>query len=149
MTNLIFEIDQTKHLFPIEEWFENTLNTANESLSLNDLAYLSLRCSAALLSSSRIERSKIKDCEPNLECEILLQASFDFIPAYASIFIDVEKFGYEEMRKIKEVLNEMYFNIYIEDEQIISARGNFLKEDCEFCLVIREIFSKYSAKFFS
>jgi hypothetical protein len=149
VTNLIFEIDQTKHLFPIEEWFENTLNTANESLSLNDLAYLSLRCSAALLSSSRIERSKIKDCEQNLECEVLLQASFDFIPAYASIFIDVEKFGYEEMRKIKEFLNEMYFNIYIEDEQIFSNRGNLLKEDCEFCLVIREVFSKYSAKFFS
>ena len=149
MTNLIFEIDQTKHLFSIEEWFESTLNTAHESLSLNDLAYVSLRCSAALLSSSRIERSKIKDCEPNLECEVLLQASIDFIPAYASIFIDVEKFGYEEMRKIKEVLNEMYFNIYIEDEQIFSNRGNLLKEDCEFCLAIREIFSKYSAKFFS
>ena len=149
MTTLIFEIDQTKHLFSIEEWFENTLNTANESLSLNDFAYLSLRCSAALLSSSRIERSKIKDCEQNLECEVLLQASFNFIPAYASIFIDVEKFGYEEMKKIKEVLNEMYFNIYIEDEQIFSARGNFLEEDCEFCLAIREFFSKYSAKFFS
>ncbi len=149
MTNHIYEIDQTKQLFSIKEWFESALNTANESLSLNDLAYVSLRCSAALLSSSRIERNKIKDSEPNLECEALLKASYDFMPAYASIFIDVEKFGYEEMRKIKEVLDEMYFNIYIEEEQIFSNRGSLLKEDCSFCLEIRGIFSKYSAKFFS
>jgi len=71
------------------------------------------------------------------------------MPAYGSVFLDVEKYGYEKMKAIQTTLGDMYFNYYKQEEEIYIINNNLLESDCAFCLLLKDFFSKLAIKFFS
>jgi hypothetical protein len=148
VAKLIFELDPTKHLFPLEEWYENEVANLIEPLSLDVLAYVGLRCFQATLANCMILKSNIKDFEQSEDYKILLKISYDFMPAYGSVFLDVEKYGYDKMKAIQATLGDMYFNYYKQEEEIYIINNNLLESDCAFCLSLKDLFSKIADKFF-
>ncbi len=149
MTTITFDLNPAKHLFLLKDWHEKKEKDLIDSFQVIDVAYMALRCRAALLSLSLIEDYKKKNDVGHNQSQFLLEASYDFIPAYVSIFIDVEKLGNKKLEQIKDTLDFMYLNIYIKEEEIYKNSKDILKNDCDFCLGIRGIFSKYSARFYS
>jgi hypothetical protein len=149
VAKLIFELDPTKHLFPLEQWYENEVANLTEPLSLDVIAYVALRCFQATLSCCMILKSNIKDFESSEDYKILLKTSYDFMPAYGSVFLDVEKYGYEKMKAIQTTLGDMYFSLYKEEEKIYINAGDIFESDCKFCLSLKEFFAEYAIKFFS
>ena len=148
MTILIFEHNPTKHLFPLKNWNECKEKDLFESFQVIDVAYLALRCRAALFSLSAIEGNKATESDGGQKSQFLLDASYDFIPAYVCIFIDVEKLGIKKLEQIKDTLDFMYSNIHTSEKEICKFSKEFLKNDCDFCLEIRNIFSTYAFRFF-
>ena len=148
MTKLIFELDTTKHLFPLEEWYENQIANLTGPLSLDVLAYVALRCFSVSLSCCMILKANLKDFESSEDYKILLKTSYDFMPTYGSIFLDVEKYGFDKMKEIQTTLGDLYFNYYKQEEEIYLRGDNFLENDCKFCLTLKEFFSEYAIKFF-
>ena len=148
MTKLIFELDPTKHLFPLKEWYENEHKNLTEPLSLNVLAYVALRCFQATLACCMILKSNVEDFESSENYKMLLKISHDFMPAYGSVFLDVEKYGYDKMKEIQTTLGDMYFSLYKEEEKIYIDAGDILESDCEFCISLKDFFAEYAIKFF-
>ncbi len=148
VAKLIFELDPAKHLFLLEEWYENEVANLTEPLSLDVLAYVALRCFSATLSSCMIKKNNIEDFEGSEEYKILLKTSYDFMPTYGSVFLDVEKYGFDKMKEIQTTLGDMYFSLYKEEEQIYIDAGDILEGDCKFCLLLKNFFSEYAIKFF-
>jgi len=146
---LIFEHNPTKHLFPLKNWYERKEKDSFKSFQVIDAAYVALRCRAALFSLSTIKANKAKETDRIQQSQFFLEASYDFIPAYICIFIDVEKLGIKKLEQIKDTLDFMYLNIHTSEKEIYKNSKEFLENDCDFCLEIRKFFSKYSARFFS
>ena len=149
LTILTFELNPAKHLFLLRDWYEKKEKDLIESFQVLDVAYVALRCRAALLSLSVIEDNKTKNEGGHNQSQFFLEASYDFIPAYVSVFIDVEKLGDKKLEQIKDTLDFIYLNIYIAEKEIYKNSKDILKKDCDFCLEIREIFSTYAVRFFS